>query len=505
MNFRKQFPLNLAANIISFIVNVAIGIFMVPYFIRHLGVEAYGFIPLATSVTYYVSLISVALNSAVSRFFTIDLQRGNIESANKFFNTAFWSLGCVSLVLVPLLAVFAYFTPSIFHIPTHLTFSVQWLFFLVLFAFVVTIFSSVFGSSLFALNRLDLQNITEVSNVLLRTAAIITFFILLTAKLPFVGWAYLSGAVASLCLNIYWWNKLTPQLEISWKHFDKSKLRNIFSMSSWLVLDQTGSLLLLQVDLIVCNLIFGSAITGQYAAIIPLSFLLRSVTGVFSSVFSPMVLISHAKDDKEQVISISQRAVKFMALWIAFPVGLLCGFAKPVLALWLGQEFTRYVPLVWILIAHLTVNLGIMPLFGVQRALNKVRWPAIVVLFAGILNVILAIILAKFCGWGIMGIAAAGAIVLTLRHTIFVPLYAAHILNVSNWTFIKSVWQGALLTVAIATSSYLLVCYIYPDTYWKLSTLLLSVCSVFVFLSWKYLLSKTERGILFNLISNLGR
>ena len=62
----------------------------------------------------------------------------------------------------------------------------------------------------------------------------------------------------------------------------------------------------------------------------------------------------------------------------------------------------------------------------------------------GVANIILAVYLAKYCKLGVMGIAIAGSTVLTLRHTIFVPLYAAHTLNISKWSFIKPVWQGFL-------------------------------------------------------------
>jgi hypothetical protein len=53
--FAVQFPRNLAANIAYFLVNIVIGVLLVPYFIDTLGVAAYGLIPLATSITGYVA------------------------------------------------------------------------------------------------------------------------------------------------------------------------------------------------------------------------------------------------------------------------------------------------------------------------------------------------------------------------------------------------------------------------------------------------------------------
>jgi membrane protein EpsK len=72
--FAVQFPRNLAANIAYFLVNIVIGVLLVPYFIDTLGVAAYGLIPLATSITGYVAIVVQSLNTAVFRFLTVDLQ-----------------------------------------------------------------------------------------------------------------------------------------------------------------------------------------------------------------------------------------------------------------------------------------------------------------------------------------------------------------------------------------------------------------------------------------------
>jgi len=63
-----QLPRNLAANIAYFLVNILIGVLLVPYFIDTLGVAAYGLIPLATSITGYVAIVVQSLNTAVTRF-----------------------------------------------------------------------------------------------------------------------------------------------------------------------------------------------------------------------------------------------------------------------------------------------------------------------------------------------------------------------------------------------------------------------------------------------------
>jgi hypothetical protein len=73
----RRLLLNLTSNVLSFGISVLVGIWLTPYLIRRLGVGAYGLIPLTTSVTSYLAIFTVALNSAVGRFRTRALFEAN--------------------------------------------------------------------------------------------------------------------------------------------------------------------------------------------------------------------------------------------------------------------------------------------------------------------------------------------------------------------------------------------------------------------------------------------
>lgn len=116
--FTKQFPWNLAANIAYFLVSIIIGVLLVPYFISTLGIAAYGLIPLVTSITGYVAIIVQSLNTAVTRFLTVDLQHEDYGAANKTFSTAFFGLTAIVLLMVPVVIAVAFFVPAIFKVPS---------------------------------------------------------------------------------------------------------------------------------------------------------------------------------------------------------------------------------------------------------------------------------------------------------------------------------------------------------------------------------------------------
>jgi len=219
--------------------------------------------------------------------------------------------------------------------------------------------------------------------------------------------------------------------------------------------NQTGTILFLGVDLVLVNVMVGADATGYYAPVLQWSLLLRSITSLVSGVLAPTIIGFYARGDTEGLVGLTKRAVKLLGLAIALPIGLLCGLAPSLLQVWLGPSFVQLRPLVWLMIAPLSVNLAVLPVLSVNIAVNKMLWPGVVTLAMGIGNLALAIWLAGSAGYGMYGVAIAGAIALTLKNATFSPLYAARILRAPPLAFVGAMVPAlpaaALVAGAAAT------------------------------------------------------
>ena len=442
--FAAQFPRNLAANIAYFLVSIVIGVLLVPYFVNTLGVAAYGIIPLATSITGYVAIVVQSLNTSVTRFLTIDLQRGDYAAANRTFNTSLFGLSAVILLTIPIILVVAYFAPSIFHVPDGQETGTVLLFLGVSAAFLIRSWSGNFTVQLFAYNRLDLQNLVNLTNLLVQMGLIVLLFTLLGPDLALVGGAHLAGAVVASGVSIVLARRVCPYLQISVSSFDLRRVKDLCGMGWWVVINQIGTLFLFQIDLIVVNLLFGATLAGEYAIALQLGILLVSIAGMLAGVLVPTILSYYALKQTEKLIKITKSAVKFMGLAMALPTGLICGFAPQLLTIWVGAEYASLAPLLVLLTAHFAVNMSVQPLFAVNVAHNRVRIPGLVTIMLGTANLILAIVIPFVTGWGYYGVAVAGVIILTFRHTLFVPWYAARVLSIPMSSYLKSLISGAL-------------------------------------------------------------
>lgn len=191
IKFAQRFSTNLLSNIIYFVLNIFIGLALVPFFLESLGVAAYGLIPLATSLTGYVTIIIDAINSAVTRFLTVDLQRSDTNRAMETFNTAAFATLGVVLCLVPIAIVAAWYVPSIVSIGDESRMSVFLLFAMVFGSILIRAWSSNFMTVLFAHNRLDLRNYVNITNLVVQLILVVLLFFILGPSLPLVGLSYL--------------------------------------------------------------------------------------------------------------------------------------------------------------------------------------------------------------------------------------------------------------------------------------------------------------------------
>jgi O-antigen/teichoic acid export membrane protein len=488
-SFADQLPRNIFANIIYFLSNVVIGIILVPYFVSKLGVAAYGLIPLATSITGYVAIVVQSLNISVSRYLTVDLQREDYVAANRTFNTALFGLSAVVLLMVPVVVVVAWFVPSIFQVPAGQESGVILLFLGVCTSFLIRSWTGNFTVQLFAYNRLDLQNLVNLVNHIVQTLLIVLSFSIFGPNLALVGGAYMAGAIIASGVSIVLARRVCPYLRISIHAFDRTRVKDLCGMGWWIVVDQIGSLLLLSIDLIVVNLLFGATSAGKYAIALQWVILLRAVAGLLSGVLTPTILSYYALGQTDTLIRITKSAVKLMGLAMALPIGLVCGFAPQLLTVWVGPEFTNLSPLMVLLTVHLSINLAVLPLFPINVAYNRVRVPGVMTLVMGIGNISLAVALPLLTGWGYYGVATAGAIVLTTKNTFFTPWYATKILGVDVHTFTRSMLPGILASILVASSATILA------SFMPFAPLLAAIVFASVFISLIYFAAVWSFGL----------
>jgi membrane protein EpsK len=497
---RLRHVVNLGANLGQLGLSLLVGVWYVPFLVRHLGTAAYGLIPLSTALTSYMALITLALNSAVSRYLTIALEKEDHSQANLIFNTTFWgSLALTAILLVPA-ALGVIYLDRLINIPPGFLTEARWLFAGTAAAFLLNEIKTPFDVSSFSRNRFDLRNLVTISELLTRVGLVVLLFYVLQPRVSYVGFGILCGTAVSTMGAIWLWKVLTPTLRLRAGDFDREILRNLASTGGWVVINQIGAILYLQIDVLVANRLFGPEQSGSYAAMLQLPYLIRLLGTTIAAVFSPTVLFYFARNDLDGLMAFLRRTIKCMGFMLALPIGLMCGFSEPLLRLWLGPRFSEFSPLLFLMAAHLCINVAVLPLLGLQLAANRMKTPAVVTIIMGLANLGLALLLAAPVGWGLYGIAAAGAIMLTAKNVFFTPAYGAHLLGKPWLSFARELG----LIVALTTGTILLcrgALWFGPINGWiQLAGVSFVISILYLAAAYRFFLNSEERGMVLRML-----
>lgn len=500
--FSEQLPINIITNILVFLLSVVINLFLTPFYIDTVGIEGLGLLRLALTIPMYTSLVTIFISGAVTRYLVIALQQHNIKQANSILSTSFLSLVLLIVVLIPVMLLIFLNLDLFLNVPINFQNEVFLLFVAVFSASMISLIGSVFMIPAQAYNRLEIVNVVGIVTTVVQTGLIVLLLSYFPKIISLVGVAFIVGAVISMALAVIVWKKLAPELHIRFSFLQKNTFLEISGTGSWLIVNHLGTLLFLYVDLLIVNMFFGAESTGEYSIGLQWSMLLRTMAGVFASVLTPIILISYAKNHLSRLLTVSRMGVKFMGLILALPIGLIAGFAAPLLTLWLGEEYAVLAPLLWLMLGHLVINLSVTPLFALNTAYNRVKFPAIVSVLMGVLNLILAIWISIMYDYGIYGVALAGAIVLTLKNTIFIPVYSAKIMGVSNFTFLKEMAVGALFALGV----FLIAWYVgesFSITSWlELLSMSILISTCMLVPIWLFGLNTIEKNFLLEIIKN---
>ena len=496
IKFTQRFSGNLLSNMAYFVLNLIIGLALAPFFLDTLGPAAYGLIPLATSVTSYITLLIDSVNASVSRFLTIDLQKGDIAAANKTFNTALFGTLGIIVLLIPVALTAALLAPQFFNIGEQSYTSVFLLFALVFASVLIRAWSSNFMVTLFANNRLDYRNYVNITNLLMQIALIVLLFSLFGPSLVYVGISYFIAAVAAFILAYILSKKICPYLKIQPKNFVLSRFKEIGNVALWMGFNALGSLFYGHIGLMVVNKFFGEISGTQYSLCLMWGTLLISTAGLITNTFTPMIYSHYAKNNREGMLRFTKFTIKVTGLVMALPIGLVYIFAPQLMTFWVGAEYAGLALIIWILLSPLMCQVQASCISPINAAYKRVRIPAIGNFLAGMINLALALSLPFIFDIGMYGVAIAYAVSMFFLTGFVSPFYNAYVVGAPVFTYFKYMLMGMAVTALLVAAGMVYSSVVPVDSLIMLiaSGLLISV--VYLVIVLRCVLKKDERKMI---------
>lgn len=449
---RSRFVVNVSANVGYMALNVAVMLWYVPFLIGHLGIAAYGVISLTNTLVTYSALLTASLETSTGRFLAIDLGAGDEPAARRTFNTALALCAAACAVLCLAATIVVAGLPFVFDVAQGLETESRVLFACFGLATAASLIGGTFGAPAVIMHRFELRSLVRALTLLSRVGVVAACFWLWPASLWGVAAGLAASAFVGLVGDVLIWRCLTPGLRLAREDVDRSRMRDLTTLGGWSAANQAGNLLLAGIDLLIVNMLFGVVMTGRYGSLLLFPALLQTLVETVALILSPIILGHYAVGDHESLQQVATRSARLLGMGLSVPVGLLCGFGAPLLSLWLGPDFRDLDILLVALVGHMALTLALRPLAYVITAYDRVRILALSTLVCGPASILLALALALWGGWGMVGVAAAGAACWCLRNVAFLSTYTARLMGMPWWTFLPGLAATALATLGVAAA-----------------------------------------------------
>jgi len=419
------------------------------YLVRTVGATAYGFFTLACTMVGYATLISNALNSMSSRFVGYEYFNGNIKQAIKYYSSVLYGdIAFVAIISIPGI-ILLFNIESFIDIPPELVSDVKILFFIVFANLCVSVVGSIFSIVYVITDRLDLSSIREVVSNIIRAGLLFLLYSAFPVSIVYLGIASLVTTIYVLVVNIMASRRLIPQIKADYRMASVRAIKEITMSGMWNTLNQLSIILLHGLDLLICNKMVSPLAMGYFSVAVTLPNAVSSCVSSFAYLFTPRFLEHFSKSEFQELKNDVRNSIKFMTVISCIPISFLIGFGLPFYQLWTPNTdvVTVYILSVCIILPNFTGS-AIHSVNYLYSTANKVKWPAIVLLITGILNVGLIFLLLKTTDWGVMSIVVVSAALGFIRNIVFNAPYAAKCIKQKYNVFYRDMLTSFVLLAA---------------------------------------------------------
>lgn len=498
---KQGIAVNLVASFVTYIVTYGISLFLSPYIVKTVGVDAYGFVNLANSFISYASLITIALNALAGRFVTIKIRNNDYEGANKYFTSVFLGNLFLSSILFVLAIVVWIFLEKLINIPDNIFWDVKILFAALFLNSILCTICSVFGLSTFVTNKLYLSSLRTIESSILRAVVLLVLFAFCPAKVFYIGITTLITGLYAIIYNIYYTYKLIPKLKINKKYFDIKVVWELVFSGVWNLVNRLGQILSDGLDLLITNLFIDAISMGVLSLSKTIPGIVTSIVGTMVASFSPNFTYLYAENKIDELKKAIKQSMKIMGIICNLPIIVLIVCGERFFLLWQPTQDAKQLQILSIIaVGCLIFSGGINCIYNIFTVVNKLKLNALVVVGCGLLNTGIVFLLLKTTNLGIYAIAGVSSVIGIIRNLAFTAPYGAKCLNLKWYTFYADIAKPVIYVIISAIPSYFINKYIPTGTWLWLIVTAIVVVFISAIIGYFVIFNKNDRNFVNGII-----
>lgn len=322
-NNNKRIAKNTLLLYVRMLFSMVVSLFTSRVILNTLGVEDFGIYNVVGGIVAMFTIISGSLTSAISRFLTFELGKGDKEKLKTIFSTSVnIQLGLSAIIILIGEIVGIWFLNNHMNIPAERMMAANYILQCSLGIFVLNLLSVPYNASIIAHEKMGAFAYISILDIILKLAVAYAIMLSPFDRLISYGVLLLSESIfIRLIYGLY----SKRNFEECTYHliYDKAVLRKMVSFAGWNFLGVTAGTLNTQGVNILMNVYFGVAVNAARGIAVQASAAISQFVQSFTTAVNPQITKSYAAGDMTYMHTLVCQSSKFSAylfLLMAIPL-----------------------------------------------------------------------------------------------------------------------------------------------------------------------------------------
>ncbi len=400
---------NLLAGLVNSVWSALVGLAVVPFYLKYLGIEAYGLIGFFATTQAVLSLLDMGMAPTINREVARCSASGSLQEAGKLLHTlavVYWSMAAMIALLVVLLApwIAEYWLQSKHVSQQTISHAIMLMGLVVACRWPIGLYQG-------ALNGAQRLTVSSGINMVMATVGSLGTVAVLAFVSPtieaFFIWQACVGLVYAMTMRLAAWRVIGRIRET---RFEVNELKTIWRFSVGMSGVAVSGIVLMQLDKVLLSRILSLEDFGRYAlAGVVASGLYILLTPTFNVIY-PRLSALIVTNETEKLIHLYRSGTRLL-LAALFPIAVAAAvFAEEILLLWTGNPSlaSSTAPVVSLFLIGTALNGAMHFPYALQLAYGVTRLPLTINAMLVVVMIPTTILLAF--KYGAVGGAAAWAI-----------------------------------------------------------------------------------------------
>ena len=414
-----------------------------------LGVEDFGIYNVVGGVVAMFSILSGSLSTAISRFITFELGKGNEKRLNEIFSSAVSiqiALAIAAAIIAELIGV--WFLNAQMNIPAERMIAANWVFQFSILAFGINLISIPYNACIIAHEKMSAFAYISILEIIGKLLIALLIVVSPIDKLIFYA---ILMCIISLIIRFVYAHYCKRHFSECTIHlvYDKQLLKEMFSFAGWNFIGSTSVVLRDQGGNIMLNLFFNTTVNAARGIANQVYNAIFSFVTNFMMALNPQITKSYATGDYEYMMKLIYKGSRF-SCYLLFLLSLpILINTEYILTIWLKTVPEHSVLFVQLILIFSLSEAISKPLITAQLATGNIRNYQLVVGGLQMLNLPFAYVALKLGGppESIFIIA-----IIISQSCLYSRLYMLrNMIGLSARAFIKNVYSNILLVCLVSS------------------------------------------------------